>query len=749
MLDRFRSAIAVLFVIASTCLHNSIYSDEVNPGNLIVEPTADSSPSAVAMNAQDDPMSAGRFAGKVTDLFGKPIPQARIYVLPLGDAPWPELCEERMIPAGCPLRTSTNIHGDFEFVAEDLTQAAFDGLATRRRCLVVAVADGFAADWKAVRGRSSAIDAAKVPNGTDLHLFLPEASVPVHGQFLKADGSPLKGARVRLQSLMIPKDHDLDAHLERELVVRSFTGTVYASVLGQFDSIFGMQNETTTDTEGQFRLTGIGNDRIARLEISSPEIVRTWVNVMVREGHTVQTLQRQTLYGTGFTSVTKPGLKVLGIVRDAVTKQPLPAMFVGIGHGYPRDGIRSSHETTDEHGRFEITGIDPTIRDPGGNPVFITAISSPGQVYQPASVAWSDEAPLVVECSRGIPFQLKVVDEQGEVVEAKVTYLDVVPNPNAPKSNVEFFQRPMPISTASLQEDGSYRGFAIPGPGAIFVSPLEDSGYQPAFVDPKKFFEASSSNRSETERARSYGNFDEVFTSMGNYKQDDFAAIRLVNPLPDENLLELSVKLTKSKPRVVSLISEQGTPVIGIDTNWMHFGSIDKAEPPMRTSVFPLRGLHPVRGKRLTFFDEDRRLIGFLLARNDDETPYTVVMKSWATAFGRIIDEKGNGIKVLLVSPDFSIRSHPNPETGIFNYVKTDPDGRFHIDRIIPGQSYAALIRRKGSIEIIGNAFEDLKLQPGENRNLGTIRIGKQVALRIDASSNPWLTVATCGKVTE
>jgi hypothetical protein len=169
----------------------------------------------------------------------------------------------------------------------------------------------------------------------------------------------------------------------------------------------------------------------------------------------------------------------------------------------------------------------------------------------------------------------------------------------------------------------------------------------------------------------------------------------------------------------------------------MHFGSIDNAEPPMRTSVFPLRGLHVVRGKRLTFFDEDRRLIGFLLARNDDDTPYTVVMKSWATASGRIVDEKGNGIKVLLVSPDFSMRSHPDPEIGIFKYVKTDPDGRFHIDRIIPGQSYTALIRRKGSIEIIGNAFEDLKLEPGENRNLGTIRIGKQVALRIDTQPNP------------
>ena len=38
---------------------------------------------------------------------------------------------------------------------------------------------------------------------------------------------------------------------------------------------------------------------------------------------------------------------------------------------------------------------------------------------------------------------------------------------------------------------------------------------------------------------------------------------------------------------------------------------------------------------------EDRKLIGFLLARGDGDAPYTVRMQPWAAVTGRVVDEQG------------------------------------------------------------------------------------------------------------
>ncbi len=52
--------------------------------------------------------------------------------------------------------------------------------------------------------------------------------------------------------------------------------------------------------------------------------------------------------------------------------------------------------------------------------------------------------------------------------------------------------------------------------------------------------------------------------------------------------------------------------------------------------------------------------------------------------------------------------------------VELSPDGRFRIDRLIPGQAYDADVYR--NFKHLGKAFDDLVLQPGEARDLGDVR---------------------------
>ncbi len=729
MLLKIRYALAIVVTAMLSCLSPATYSDEVNRKAQAVDPASIFVLQSTNQNP-DDPKAASQFQGRVTDSSGYPVSQAKIYVIALSEVSSSESDDELQKLVACPVRALTGVDGSFHFIADDFTEAAIDGLPTRRNCIVVAKADGFDADWIELHGRNGVRDCEAVDKGSGLHFELTKKAAPFYGQFLSASGTPLREAKVRLLSLMIPKDRNLEAHLKQERKAWNPSGTIYAKVLDQFDSILEIQNEATTDSEGRFCLSGMGVERIARLEVTSPDIFRTWLSVITRDGENVPVRHGGTLYTSGFTMTTSPGLRITGVVRDAETNQPIPGMLVGIGNGYPRDAIRSSRETTDANGRFEITGVHPSIRAPGGKPVLVTAVSSPGNIYRSVSVAWTDNQPLVLKCSKGIPFRVEVIDESGTPVLAKVTYVDVVPNRS--KLNRTASIRPMPMNIAAMHGDGTYHGFVIPGPGAIFIRAVNDSLYQPAYVDPKAFFSTDEFDPMLKDGIESFGNIDEVSTSMGQMPQNNFSAIELVNPLADAKRLEFRVKLKSSKPRVVSLLDAQHKPVVGVNSHGMT-SLARNPEPPMRSATFPLKGLHPIRGRRITFFEEERSLVGFLLARADAETDYTIAMKTWSSVTGCVVDEHGKGCKVLLVPPAFSVQSHWDSQVGLFNDVKTDIDGRFRIDRLVPGQSYTALIRRNGATDFIGRAFESLVLESGENRNLGTIRIGKQVAIHLDA----------------
>src|SRR5207237_5989356 len=138
---------------------------------------------------------------------------------------------------------------------------------------------------------------------------------------------------------------------------------------------------------------------------------------------------------------------------------------------------------------------------------------------------------------------------------------------------------------------------------------------------------------------------------------------------------------------------------------------------------FPITGLHPDRVRRITFVKEDRKLIGFLLARGDGDTPYTVRMQPWATVTGRVVDEQGKPQSKATLSADtkreFAVRD--DPSSGVFPGAGADEQGCFRAERLVPGQTYDAQIYL-GIGRVGGTAFEGLKLAPGEVRDLGDLR---------------------------
>ena len=330
-------------------------------------------------------------------------------------------------------------------------------------------------------------------------LRLAKNDVTIHGTLLDPDGGRLAGARVRLTALMVPSKFDLNAHLESESQLSSVNSTNHERNLTRPKLLPGATVETFTNAAGRFVMSGLGRDRLAVLEVSAPKVIVTTLTVMTRLGRDVETRLDQngkpthTIYGAGFILQLKPGRTLTGIVRDHDTKKGIPGMWVG-PHGEAMKGLSEGEypRTTDKDGRFTIAGLDPSV-----SRLEITAVPQPGELYPITTVPVDEKSEVVIEPQRGIPFRLKLTDEQGRPPLAEVTYHVVLPNAHLPESRMVGYNGA--INYAARRPDGTYESFVLPGPGAVLVRLPDTSLYRPAHVDPKAFF---APGKTELDRAR-------------------------------------------------------------------------------------------------------------------------------------------------------------------------------------------------------------------------------------------------------
>jgi RNA polymerase sigma factor (sigma-70 family) len=675
----------------------------------------------------DDPKLAGHFAGRVTGPDDEPMEGARLFIVPSSSA--------ATTPG--PVRARSGADGRFEFDAPDMTYTSLDGLPRRRPGLLIASADGYAPDGIATWGETGSSfrshwDPVK---GAEPVLRLVRDDVPIHGRLLDHDGRPLAGARVQLTALQVPWKHDLDAHLKKYSLSKNEVWMFdYDRSLTRPGLLPGVETETVTDGDGRFRFSGLGRDRLADLTVTAPSVVQSYLTVMTCEAPDVVldrdldgNATRATL-GAGFTLRLGVGRTVSGLVRDRETHEPIPGMWVGFRTlHWLKSRVGVPAVLTDANGRFTVSGIHPAY-----NPLALEAVPQPGMTYVMAQGVVEGRSDLVIECTRGIPFRLKLVDEAGEGVDAQVEYQPVMPN-----SHIEGLLRGAnfngghSLSVAARRDRGVYEGFVLPGPGAVLVTEAGPPVYRRAQVDPKAFFAPGKTDWTDQELYTAYGNDVFLTIAYGSAVQNDYAAIVLVNPPVGSKPLELTATLVRDRPRQVTFLDPEGNPVVGVDTQGMTSFPYD-SEPRLRAATIPLRNIHPDHSRRITFFKQDRKLVGFLMARGDGETPYTLRMQPWATLTGRILDENGKAINMpatLSMSTRLLFASHDDPGIGQLPDSNTEPDGRFRIERLVPGQRYSARVYR-GIGRYAGVAFEDLTLQPGEVRDLGDIRTKAPVDVR-------------------
>src|SRR5262249_19765513 len=135
----------------------------------------------------------------------------------------------------------------------------------------------------------------------------------------------------------------------------------------------------------RFQLKGVGRERVVRLVLEGPTIVREHLSVYTLPGKTIRAAAfahnpdgyRLTYYGASFDHTAAPTRPIVGVVRDKDTGRPLDGVIVQ-GHkfaGVTGGGDSSVRAVTDKDGRYRLAGM------PKGAGNVIKAAPAPGQPY--------------------------------------------------------------------------------------------------------------------------------------------------------------------------------------------------------------------------------------------------------------------------------------------------------------------------------------------------------------------------------
>jgi RNA polymerase sigma factor (sigma-70 family) len=695
--SKFKAALAALVVGGLIATAGALAYSAGDDKSVGAPPGASAAPpnqkaeQPAAAPAKDSSESV-TFSGRVLDPDGKPFKGAQVYA---------------MANYGDPLeRAKSGADGRFEF---RLRRGEILGADKRpaRTFQVVAAADGYGPAW---------IDAADGTPAKDLTLQLVKDQV-IEGRILTQEGKPVAGATVGVLAI--------STHPYGQMVMGA--GLPLRGRMPQ------QPRSVTVDDEGRFRLAGAGRGRVVQLTIEGPGIANESLQVMTTDaklavrvaGGGAQPYQfgnigGPQIYGAKFEHRAQPGRTITGVVREAGTGKPLAG--VGVGGG-------GASTQTDKDGRYELRGWAKAKE-------YYVVVGVGDREHFSMFTAVADTAglgPLAApdtELTRGIPFRGKVIDKATgkPVAGGEVWYFALWPNADGIKLTPSI--RYGDFSRATPDEDGTFTLPVLPGPGAVTLRGHGDD-YVAARVDPVAFFNdklgGAARGIGDQEHLNVVGTLDYTPRPL-TQPQDQFQAIALINPDPDAKELKQEMALEPAQKLKVTVLGVDGKPVAGLKIRGR---KQDGEHEDWAGSDFTMIRPDPKRPRTLVVVHEATRQIGTLALKGDETGPLEIRLQPWGIVTGRLVNADGEPCPGSYVNPMASDRSLAYPPQ---MQVKTDKDGNFRVEGMVPGIKYQlhyAHISPEGRIEAkdLGVINDDLILKEGESRELGNVigrpRFGK------------------------
>ncbi len=674
------------------------------------------------------------FRGRVLDLQGQPVAGARLYLV--SDA-YSHIAPQEVV---------SGADGSYRLELPGSTfRKNFGTSPPQMWAAISASAPGFGPDWlnvePEVKGGKPSIQAETV---YDFHL--PPGGAIV-GQVVDLKGKQVKGALVRVMSILAPKDERWEPILTR--LRKGDSNVLYgsSSVPGSWrmpanNTALEMIPVSSTDADGRFRIDGAGGGRLVKLNVSGPGVRPTDLQVITLDGvdeiarmireknpHSPepngaapvgkagdQKLPALRIFGPDFSVQVDPARTVTGTVRDAVTGKPIAGLQPWIVSGDAMDGSASGQ--TDANGRFQAVRTDtsPTIR------LFVSfdyqgTYLNAGRRFENVGALGDVRADLLAK--RGVIVTGKVFEAgtkrpivsnprdecgvPGKLQAGFVHYRPLSTNTSLRGTPEGFYLETYepPYGRQPIGGDGSFEIAVPPGPGVILIeaqpglpmmagwgmSLSEDQGIHKLFPYSKLKARATDDGAPPSPD----GDPTRIPSFGHPVSVTSYHAYRVINPSGDETRLNMELEIPRAASRLVKFVDPEGKPISDLTV----LGLL----PEGHASTF----LQKSSEADVLALDKPREIIaatrdGRFVARetiNPENNPAVIRMEPAPSIAGRVVNA-ANGLPIVdhVVTVTYFDPADPDSSSRQWNSRKfplpqgenaTEKDGKFRIVGLIPG----------------------------------------------------------------
>ena len=646
-------------------------ADEVS-----VTSQADSEGGAKDDIVEDAKESTKTFRGTVLDPDGKPVANAAICAENFG---YNQKQHKRF--HNTLAETTSNADGTFSLVVAESDQGINQ---------VVAYAKGLA---PAIARAKAFLDNANVT----MHLAHDH---PISGRVLDTEGNPISGVKVNVRYCAFPKNDEVVAEWIAKEKPELFAGSGEKDLMFYNDAqvnatrfpvvsslqrkSLGMPEGVTTDADGRFRISGLGKNRLAALELLGPTIATQRARVVTRDMKSILAYVQGdessdfVHHGSSPTLIAHPTQPIVGQVVASDSGEPLPHMAVKIsriGKSTWASNWPNFTTSTDAEGRFRLEGAPLggrhriTVTPALDLPYFKTDLDLPES---------SGSAPLecLVELQRSKWIVGKVLDEEGDPVLATLNYYPYRDNKFAEQfANYDpKVVGSVPDNVFHTNEEGEFRIRAIPGKG-VLAAHISDWNKRGVYV----------ANIPEDLLERIGG--EQMPRLYNSWSAKTFGAMVEVEIAPEERELSQDLTFKKGLEHELQIVDTEAKPISQVRVMGSKFppGFGQPLKEP-RVTLIGLRANDP----RFVLMMHAGRKLGkaFTLTADDLSSLSTVKLEPCATLNGRIVNEDGEPVVGMAVDVSPVAFDPPRDNWGrSITGATTNEEGKFSV-LLPPGCAY-------------------------------------------------------------
>jgi RNA polymerase sigma factor (sigma-70 family) len=524
--------------------------------------------------------------------------------------------------------------------------------------------------------------------------------VQIRGTLLTPAGAAAKGVRVQLTTIQSEKGEGLnigspDAH---------FTFPYWPAA-------------TYTDDQGRFTLGGFSQDTNAQLTITHDDYAQEELYVSTKsevspgyKAFDIQPLKPE------FTHTLQPARPVQGVVTAADTGKPLAGIVVEVTPMGPHGG-QVFTTRTDAQGRYRVSGHAATGRTP--NALYITTVSPPADSGYLCVSNWHDQ---------GWPAGAKFLEKNFALPRGRLLHGSVIDaDTKKPVAGASIVYQPKPGNPHNRDEYDLRNRVLTDKEGRFTITGLTGEGILVA-EGPSADYLRVTLPRAETRSNQDL--FPHGYVAVDVVEKEE--------PAPAE------IKLRKGVTLEARVLGPDGKPV-----PWVYAGcrqlqacQIDRWGNSKRfdKGLFRMPGSDPKEIYRV-FFVQPELHLGAVADLKYDGRPAEIRLQPTASVHGELVDPDGSpprgyqAYALLLVAKDqgkatgrswffdqdrFLVYSNL---TQRFGQNKQNPDGSFMVDDLIPGTPMY-IVGATGRLAV----RVPINLKPGENKDIGTLKLTKEEA---------------------